>query len=180
MRTEFFLLNEFVKTFKPGHSIYMVRKDHSLIAKMQRHYGTTLVRPISFKVEKLDYLFDPVVVSLRLLLPSVLSRLETKYRQFYKARHKAVFTSKFIVIKVPLNERGLIDVFHEAYLYSKKDDENLAPCKIVLINELPVLFMQKLKLDSVGNLPDWARNVDRCQVGLNSKGQFKAYDYGIV
>jgi len=147
---------------------------------MQKRYGTKPVTPSSFKMVKMDDLFDPVAASIKQLLPNVLSRLEAKHGPFFKARHKAIFTSKFIVIKVPLNERGLIDVFHEAHLYSKKDDKNLAPSKIVLINELPVLFMQKMDTGPHDNLPDWAQNVDAKQVGLNIKGQFKAYDYGIV
>ena len=180
MKNEFSALNDFVKSFKPGHSIRMIRKDYSVIAKMQKCYGTKPVVHTSFKMVMLDDLFDPVAASIKLFLPDVLSRLEAKHGPFFKARHKGVFASKFVVIKVPLNERGLIDVFHEAHLYSKKDDENLAPSRIVLINELPVLFMQRLEIDTLQPLPDWAQNVDARQVGLNPKGQFKAYDYGIV
>lgn len=199
MKVEFSALNDFVKSFKPGHHVRMIRKDYSLIAKMMRYYGTKDVHVQSFRMEMLDDLFDPVATAIEKLLPSVLDQLRSKYgvsrssktfgsqlRSKYggslpRQRNRAVFLSKFVVVKVPVNERGLIDIFHEAHLYSKKDDENLAPCKLILVNELPVLMMQKLDTN-IGTrpYPEWAKHVDARQVGLNRKGKFKAYDYGIV
>jgi len=79
------------------------------------------------------------------------------------------------IIKVPKNIEGLGDNHREAILYSKHDENLLAECSITSGG---LLIMELINVNvSISDLPDWAGFFDCHQVGLDSNGNFKAYDY---
>lgn len=94
------------------------------------------------------------------------------------------------VIKIPLNEYGVGDNFHEAETYrrskGKRTYVQYAQCRLFgetcLIMEYAGYIGPKsdengyIKLE---NCPEWAYSVDCWQVGYNRNGRIVAYDYGL-
>lgn len=96
-------------------------------------------------------------------------------------RTRAVFRERGYVVKVPMNDSGVADNHHEAYLfqrYGKKDSFiPYARCRMVGM----LLVMEYV--EHVGwrkTDPNWTGYVDCGQVGLNAKGQLLAYDFGLT
>lgn len=103
------------------------------------------------------------------------------------------FASKYCVIKVPINDEGYCDNKCEyiSYIqgyeaYNKilslevglEQELRFAKCRLITIQGIEVLLMEKLDTQSDRHLlPDWADFIDCQQVGLDRKGQWKAYDY---
>lgn len=54
----------------------------------------------------------------------------------------------------------------------------MAKCKLIYIGGIPVIIMEKIDDNEDHKLPKWAWKYDGGQVGLDKKGNFKAYDYG--
>lgn len=184
MSPEFEALNKYVRTIGPGDLVIMFSNiDATVIAKTRRRWGTQECSLCSGRFERFDQVYIPARDLLRQLLQPALETAEVKYGPHLPSElgRRHIFVSKRNVIKFPRDIRGMIDNFSEAYLYSLKTDPNLARCRIGHINRLPVLVMEKINIDPTHpDIPKWADNTDRRQVGLNRKGQWKAYDYGIV
>jgi len=95
--------------------------------------------------------------------------------------YRMVYQRKGIVIKVPINEDGIFDnmiedaAWHIHKSKPTRDGYYLAPCRI-LRNKC--LMMVTVDVESNGELPDWASDIDGCQVGIY-KNEFVAYDYAI-
>jgi len=86
------------------------------------------------------------------------------------------------VLKVPLNEYGVLDNETEAKMYRNRSDGDirLARCRKVLNSfGLPLLVMERVDIDSVESLelPHWVDFIDCSQVGYTKKGELVAYDY---
>lgn len=105
-----------------------------------------------------------------------------KLLDFYEikcGRHRCTFISekRNVVIKVPNSKLGVISNLSE---YSKKDNENHANCRLLVLekSKIPIIIMEKLNLKvSFKDLPSWSKNYDCRQVGINKYGLYKAYDY---
>jgi hypothetical protein len=82
-----------------------------------------------------------------------------------------------IVIKLPLNQFGIDDIYWEF----KNQGEQYAKNKIFVLPKsgIPLLVMEKITETDLKEKPDWAQSIDSGQVGRNKKGIFKAYDYGL-
>ena len=70
-------------------------------------------------------------------------------------------------------------------LYDNQNNKNwsgeMAKNKLILLKQtkIPILVMEKIQEVPYKNIPDWGTYVDGGQVGINKKGKFKAFDYGI-
>lgn len=181
MLPEFQALYDYVLSIKPGeHIIMFSRKEVATVAKTRSRWGSQQLYG-GGKFDVIDHLYLPAKETLTNLLPTTKSLLIERYGQPLEQGRRTIFISKNIVVKMPFNIRGLIDNFSEARLYSAKDDPNLARCKLCLVNQMPVLAMEKIDTDpNHPNSPDWVSVLDRRQAGLNKWGQWKAYDYGLV
>lgn len=127
---------------------------------------TSVAHLVHFHCEKLD----------RLAI-ELLSKLEKKYGKPSCGRNRAAFISKHCVIKFPLNFDGLTDnqyetrVDHEVNYYAKG--------KQVLLGDFNCVVQEKLRMPkNHDNLPSWVNCIDCGQVGYDSKGMLKAYDFG--
>ncbi len=95
-------------------------------------------------------------------------------------RNRAVFRRGDHVFKVPINDCGVTDNSHEAYLsqrYGKTEGYvPYAKCRMFGL----ILVMEYV--DHVGSTktPDWTWSVDGGQVGRNRKGELLAYDFGLT
>jgi hypothetical protein len=83
------------------------------------------------------------------------------------------------VLKVPRNDAGVADNYHEARFGGTW---NYAKCKLVNLCGISCLIMEYLDYEPIYEeydlLPDWTMSVDCCQVGYNRKGKLLAYDFG--
>ena len=118
---------------------------------------------------------------LAMLYSNIHSTLEKKYGKPIYGRNRAVYISVNFVIKVPTCVNGMFDNTVEASKRRKKDWEEYAQSKIITINDMPVLLMERLDIQPIDHkkLPDWAWYIDCFQVGFDKKGVLKAYDYGV-
>lgn len=95
-------------------------------------------------------------------------------------RHRVVFGNDRRVFKVPRNDYGFHDNAWEFRKFSLRNDKTIpmARCRIIDINEIPVLVMELLETGIPWRkLPDWATLVDGGQVGYDRNGNIVAYDY---
>ena len=109
-------------------------------------------------------------------------RLRRKYGEpIGEGRHRTTFASNCVVIKIPRNNSALIATQSEYRRYKRKDpseSDRLARCRMVTMNDLPVIIMEKLDTSTdYRDKPDWSWQYDTGQVGKDRKGNFKAYDY---
>lgn len=95
-------------------------------------------------------------------------------------RHRITFASKRVVIKIPKSNAAISANHSEYGRFKLNKGEPLARCRLVTILGLPVIIMEKLDLSTHWNsLPSWSMSYDCGQVGLDRKGNFKAYDYTV-
>lgn len=94
-------------------------------------------------------------------------------------RSRAAFRSKSVVFKIPINGQGFHDNAWEARNYQKRTEKSLpmAKCRIIDINDIPILAMELVEYIPYNESPKWADWVDCRQVGKNKKGEVVAYDY---
>lgn len=109
-----------------------------------------------------------------------------------EGRNRQVWRRGNYVVKVPLNEYGIGDNYHEADTYRRSLREKMpckyARCRLVGPNST-LLVMEYTKYvgplsDQDGyivyeNCPTWAYSLDCWQVGYNRAGEIVAYDYGL-
>jgi len=118
----------------------------------------------------------------------VLTRLNRKYGHPACGRHRCTFSSKAVVIKVPLNQGGVAANSREYQLwkeqvaqgYSDPREIRYSRSRIIYVHDLPLLVMQKLDIArsyEQGPMPDWAGWVDCGQVGKDKRGNWRAYDF---
>lgn len=112
-----------------------------------------------------------------------------KFELIGDGRNRRVFRHGNYVIKLPLNNKGVDDNYHEASVWRKYGHSrgyiNYARCRLlggILVMQY-VGYLGKLS-DKDGyihlhNIPEWAYAVDCWQVGYNRFGNIVAYDYGI-
>jgi hypothetical protein len=90
------------------------------------------------------------------------------------------------VIKVPINDWGLLDNESEAETFQCFGRTNAfikyAQCRIEFDQEgIPLLLMERLAVDiPLAGLPEWCDFVDCQQVGIGHDGQLLAYDYSHI
>lgn len=100
-------------------------------------------------------------------------------------RHRATYDNGKTVIKIPRHENGFGDNRYEAKMFKQFRTEadgngvRFARCKLLKDGSL---VMEKLmddyyKVRAKAEFPKWAGYIDCGQVGIDSKGVFKAYDY---
>lgn len=107
---------------------------------------------------------------------ALIDRLTSKYGEPLCGRNRAVFISKFCVIKVPINDNGLVDNDWEA---SVKSDIT-ASGRWLELNGLVCCMQQKLNTEiPKRGLPAWVSSVDCQQVGYDRRGNLRAYDFGL-
>ncbi len=76
--------------------------------------------------------------------------------------------------------RGDTDNHWEAWRHNT--ETHYARCKIININDVGCLLMERLEVingHGTPNLPYWVDFIDCGQVGYDKKGRLKAYDFGI-
>lgn len=107
---------------------------------------------------------------------TLINKLVAKYGEPDCGRNRAVFISKFCVIKIPINDNGVLDNDWEASVIS----DTTAKGRWLEIEGLVCCMQQKLNTEVVyKDLPDWVNSVDCRQVGYDRKGNLRAYDFGI-
>lgn len=120
---------------------------------------------------------------------AILKRFKTKYGNPACGRNRCVFSSKFVVIKVPMNRNGLIDNTHEYDMWKKQAAQGYtdareiryARSRIIYVLDIPLLVMQKLDIEhNYVATPDWADYVDCAQIGKDKRGIWRAYDFGYM
>lgn len=93
-------------------------------------------------------------------------------------RQRCVFSSKDrnVVIKIPNNYIGILSNYNE---YENRNNKKHANCRLLVLPKtgIAILLMEKIEEVEFKEKPNWASNYDCSQVGLNKKGEFKAYDY---
>ncbi len=113
--------------------------------------------------------------------------ISRQYTFLGEGRNRKAFLSKDnkTVIKIPTSDNGSHDNLHEYNIYIKslKKDTDLMdiyPRVKILDVIYPLLFMEKLETDfEHKNMPWWVGFIDLQQVGYDSKGVLRAYDFGI-
>lgn len=118
----------------------------------------------------------------------------SKCKLLGQGRNRMVFLlpSGLNVIKVPLNEDGIIDNWHEHCIRSTGNpydhQKTRARCRILpgsnclIMEYLTVMFYPDLLeyyTPRKMKIPDWIGSIDCSQVGLSLTGKVKAYDYGL-
>ncbi len=107
---------------------------------------------------------------------ALVDKLTVKYGEPDCGRNRAVFFSKFCVIKVPINDNGVVDNDWEASVKS----DTTANGRWLEIDGLVCCMQQKLNTEITDHdLPDWVGSVDCQQVGYDRKGNLRAYDFGL-
>lgn len=89
-----------------------------------------------------------------------------------------------IVIKIPLNDMGILDNSRERRAFVLNIQKNgyveMASCRIFIPDKeagVPMLAMQYVKpIRYSSDLPRWVDCVDCAQVGYNRRGRLVAYD----
>ena len=107
----------------------------------------------------------------------VLKKLIKKYGIPQCGRNRATFISKKIVIKFPLNDDGEINNSVEATFVSDKT----AKGRRIILNGFICVIQEKIIIFDypvdVTNFPEWTKDIDSGQIGCDSTGNFKAYDF---
>jgi hypothetical protein len=101
-------------------------------------------------------------------------------------RNRAVWRHGSFVVKIPLNEKGEHDNYHEARISKSDTVSGISYARCRLLGSILVMQYARYQgpaSDSDGyipaqNLPAWASYVDCQQVGYNKAGKIVAYDYG--
>jgi len=97
-------------------------------------------------------------------------------------RNRIVYRRGYFVIKIPLNESGLHDNWHEEMLFKQYGKTRgyipLARCRLVKNSILVMEYIEHTGR-SFDGCPGWADYVDCGQVGTDRNGSLVAYDYGI-
>jgi hypothetical protein len=103
-------------------------------------------------------------------------------------RHRAVWRHGKYVIKIPINENGIYDNWHERDTWKQYGESGgcfkYARCRLlgnILIMEYasyPGPLSDENGYIPLQNCPEWAYSLDCHQVGYNQKGAIVAYDYG--
>lgn len=109
-------------------------------------------------------------------------RLRAKYGSpIGEGRHRITFAGDRIVLKMPKNLAAIDASQTEFARYKRKDPSEsryLAHCRLLWMYGVPVIAMEKLDTDiDYRTKPEWSWAYDSGQVGLDRKGNFKAYDY---
>ncbi|MBW3020154.1 hypothetical protein KY334_02570 [Candidatus Woesearchaeota archaeon] len=126
------------------------------------------------QVDKLFSIKDEFNKSIENLAINIYNRFLEKFELLGIGRNRIVFGSKNYVYKIPRNRMGFYDNSEEARL----KDECYAICRLILINDIPILVMERLDLNiDEKKLPIWVDFIDCQQVGLSKHGELKAYDY---
>lgn len=97
-------------------------------------------------------------------------------------RNRIVYRRGSIVIKIPLNEHGVYDNWHERTVfktYGKRGEIPYARCRMWKNNILVMEYIEHTGRRFEG-CPVWADYVDGGQVGTDRNGNLVAYDYGIM
>jgi hypothetical protein len=115
-----------------------------------------------------------------------ISMLKTYLKHKYgesigEGRHRIAFAGKHCIIKMPVHF-STIRANHSEYNRFKnpRSDENgrLARCRLVNLFDIPVIVMEKVEpVRNCLEMPEWAWQFDCGQVGKDSRGNIKAYDY---
>jgi hypothetical protein len=109
-----------------------------------------------------------------------------------EGRNRQVYRRGNYVIKVPLNEEGMMDNYHEYSCQNRRgtnpDGIRYAMCR--LVKDSSILVMQYAQFpgplsEPSGYIshekgPHWMDYIDCGQVGYNRFGQIVAYDYGFL
>lgn len=92
-------------------------------------------------------------------------------------RNRTTFFAGNYVYKVPRSTHGICDNEHEQDISHKP---NMANCWVWYdADEFPILVMERVDEDLVGDLPEWTHSIDCCQVGISRiSGKLVAYDFG--
>ena len=112
-------------------------------------------------------------------------RLLKKYgSKTHTGSTRKVFFSKRHVIKMPLDSYSEHFNVNEYHLYkSGYNKDKYARCRLIKINGINVLVMEKLIIDTEIDyhlLPDWCNYLfDGRQVGYDKKGNIKIFDYAM-
>jgi hypothetical protein len=103
-----------------------------------------------------------------------------------EGRNRIVYGRGNYVVKVPLNEDGISDNYHERWTWLHRD-EGFSYARCRLIGALLIMqyarFPVEGKTDENGwheyrkDLPWWVDFIDCQQVGYNRFGELVAYDY---
>ena len=82
------------------------------------------------------------------------------------------------VIKVPINEYGMLDNDSEDIYFHRHQTGFMARCKLIQLCDVPILVMEYVDINlEKKDMPDWSAWVDCQQVGRNKNGKIVAYDY---
>lgn len=103
---------------------------------------------------------------------------EHRFLYIGRGRNRIAYSiSKNYIIKIPINQNGIDDNWYEATCF-RKGNKNYPYARCRMCGDF-VLIMEKLDLKiNKKYLPDWVKWVDCAQVGYDSRGILKIYDYG--
>jgi hypothetical protein len=105
----------------------------------------------------------------------------SNYVKIGEGLSRKVYDLGKLVVKIPKNSDGYFDnIFEREQFLRIRRREDVIPfvnCYLITIDCVPLLFCEKIEINIKGKeLPDWVSWVDCQQVGINSRGQFVAYD----
>lgn len=111
-------------------------------------------------------------------LKEILAFFQNKFPSIGQGRNRIVFgISENYVAKIPINEKGVFDNGYERRCF-KRGHVAYPYARCRMLGDF-VLIMERLNLKvNKEDLPDWVKYVDCAQVGWNSRGKLKIYDYG--
>lgn len=115
--------------------------------------------------------------SLNAMALDILTKLERKYGRPSCGNSRATFISKHCVFKFPLNFKGLRDNSIEG---KQPDDDyaQYAKGRLLMLGDFNCVIQEKLTMPkSLSGLPTWVMSIDCGQVGYDTKGRLKAYDF---
>jgi hypothetical protein len=93
-------------------------------------------------------------------------------------RNREGYGSTSAIFKLPITVDGMYENAWERTRFVRGPDKNLARCRLLHLEDVPVLAMVLLDTDHTNkNLPDWADFIDCRQVGFDRRGNVRAYDY---
>jgi hypothetical protein len=96
-------------------------------------------------------------------------------------KDRRVVCKNNVVIKLPVNNRGLLANKKEANLYKQTKSKRLAPCRLLkngLLMMRKVSILNDMYPEDNEQIPMWAYKMnDGAQVGIDSSGNVLAFDY---
>ena len=112
-------------------------------------------------------------------LKEILSHFENRFPSIGRGRNRIAFSiGKNYIAKIPLNEEGFYDNYFERCSFKNRRNPQYPYARCRMCGDF-VLIMEKLDLKvNKKDLPDWVKWVDCAQVGYDSRGILKIYDYG--